>query len=861
MPESSPTLPWHAEPPATVARRLGVELAVGLSDAEAAKRLAEQGPNALAQKPPPSRIRQFLSQFANFLVVMLLAAAIVAAFIGDWKDTVVILGVILFNATLGFWQEFRAEATLAALKQMLPQNARVRRNGDVVQVLAVQLVPGDVVLLEAGDRVPADGRVLVAHAAEVAESVLTGESQPIAKTTEALTEPDVQLAERTNCAWMNTVVTRGRLEMLVTATGMATEMGKVSGMLAVPQESQTPLQEQLDGLGKRLTLISLSVIAVLFVVGLLREQPFVQILMTAIALAVAAIPEGLPAVVTVTLAIGMHRMAQKRAIIKKLAAVETLGCVTVICSDKTGTLTQNKMTARAMWANGQRVDVTHGVPEALNANLLAARLCNDATLEAGQLLGDPTEVALLTLAKSVANRPRLAEIPFDAAHKFMATFHADGDHVLLCVKGAPDVVLARVDGEVDAANGANNALAGEAMRVLALAHRQIPVAEFHADADLLPWVQDLTLDALVGLLDPPRTEAKAAIALCAKAGVAVKMITGDHKLTAQAIAAELGLHGEVMTGAELDALTPQQLSPRIDAIAVFARVAPEHKVRIVEALRLRGHVVAMTGDGVNDAPALQRADIGVAMGVTGTQVTQEAATMVLTDDNFATIVSAVHEGRTVYDNIVKFVRFQLSTSLGALLTVAIAPLLGLPTPFTAIQILWINIIMDGPPAMALGIDPARRGLMSEPPRPRDSAILTMRRLLVLLSTGAVMAATTLFAFHHGQTEGQLPYALTLAFTTFVLLQFFNALNARAETQTVFSAHLWKNRALWLALCVVLSLQVLVVHWSVAQRVFGTVDLTLHDWALAVALASVVLWVEEARKKLNGLLPAPPKNRS
>ncbi len=316
-----------------------------------------------------------------------------------------------------------------------------------------------------------------------------------------------------------------------------------------------------------------------------------------------------------------------------------------------------------------------------------------------------------------------------------------------------------------------------------------------------------------------------------------------------------------MTGAELDALTPEQLSPRIDAIAVFARVAPEHKVRIVEALRLRGHVVAMTGDGVNDAPALQRADIGVAMGVTGTQVTQEAATMVLTDDNFATIVSAVHEGRTVYDNIVKFVRFQLSTSLGALLTVAIAPLLGLPTPFTAIQILWINIIMDGPPAMALGIDPARRGLMSEPPRPRDSAILTMRRLLVLLSTGAVMAATTLFAFHHGQTEGQLPYALTLAFTTFVLLQFFNALNARAETQTVFSAHLWKNRALWLALCVVLSLQVLVVHWSVAQRVFGTVDLTLHDWALAVALASVVLWVEEARKKLNGLLPAPPKNRS
>ncbi len=860
MPESSPTLPWHAEPPATVARRLDVELAVGLSDAEAAKRLAEQGPNALAQKPPPSRIRQFLSQFANFLVVMLLAAAIVAAFIGDWKDTVVILGVILFNATLGFWQEFRAEATLAALKQMLPQNARVRRNGDVVQVLAVQLVPGDVVLLEAGDRVPADGRVLVAHAAEVAESVLTGESQPIAKTTEALTEPDVQLAERTNCAWMNTVVTRGRLEMLVTATGMATEMGKVSGMLAVPQESQTPLQEQLDGLGKRLTLISLSVIAVLFVVGLLREQPFVQILMTAIALAVAAIPEGLPAVVTVTLAIGMHRMAQKRAIIKKLAAVETLGCVTVICSDKTGTLTQNKMTARAMWANGQRVDVTHGVPEALNANLLAARLCNDATLEAGQLLGDPTEVALLTLAKSVANRPRLAEIPFDAAHKFMATFHADGDHVLLCVKGAPDVVLARVDGEVDAANGANNALAGEAMRVLALAHRQIPVAEFHADADLLPWVQDLTLDALVGLLDPPRAEAKAAIALCAKAGVAVKMITGDHKLTAQAIAAELGLHGEVMTGAELDALTPEQLSPRIDAIAVFARVAPEHKVRIVEALRLRGHVVAMTGDGVNDAPALQRADIGVAMGVTGTQVTQEAATMVLTDDNFATIVSAVHEGRTVYDNIVKFVRFQLSTSLGALLTVAIAPLLGLPTPFTAIQILWINIIMDGPPAMALGIDPARRGLMSEPPRPRDSAILTMRRLLVLLSTGAVMAATTLFAFHHGQTEGQLPYALTLAFTTFVLLQFFNALNARAETQTVFSAHLWKNRALWLALCVVLSLQVLVVHWSVAQRVFGTVDLTLHDWALAVALASVVLWVEEARKKLNGLLPAPPKNR-
>jgi Ca2+-transporting ATPase len=869
---------WQSLDSTTVAQRLDVAPANGLNQEDAGKRLAQFGPNRLAEKPPRSKWLAFLDQFKSLLILVLIGAAALAGAIGDIKDAVVILIVVLFNALLGFWQEHRAEQTLAMLKKMLSPVARVRRDGRVEEIDASQLVSGDIVLLEAGDRVPADGRLIVTHNVEIDEAALTGESQPVGKDADDLLPESVPLAERINMAFMNTVVTRGRAELLVTATGMTTEMGRISGMLAEVESGPTPLQVQLDGLGHRLALIAGVVIALIFTLGLLRGEPLVQTILTSIALAVAAIPEGLPAVVTVTLAIGMHRMAQHRAIVKKLAAVETLGCTTVICSDKTGTLTLNQMTARAVVYQGRRLAISgegynadgeivaedRGELMDLTPLLYPAALTNDSRIRDGQLIGDPTEGALLALAvkggvdveRLARHSPRIAEIPFDSAHKFQATFHHDGDVVRLFVKGAPDVLAARAayqHGEegnqpIDTNywQAENERLAGQAMRVLAVAGKILPAHDFDPSGDLMAHVQDLTFVGLIGIIDPPRPEAREAIALCKRAGIQVKMITGDHKVTAESIARDLGLEGEVLDGRELDELSPEALAKEIDGITVFARVAPEHKVRILQALKADGHVAAMTGDGVNDAPALKNADIGVAMGITGTEVTKEAATMVLTDDNFATIVRSVKEGRTIYDNIVKFVRFQLSTNMGAIQTVLGASLLGWSTPFTAIQILWINIIMDGPPAMSLGVEPARDGIMDEPPRERDARILTSWRLGRLMIYGLTMALGTLGLFWYAQPQGEA-YALTLAFTTFVLFQFFNLFNARAEHGSAFNGQFLRNRWLWLSLAAVLVLQALVVHWAPAQAVFSTTDLLLADWGLAALVASSVLLFDEMRK--------------
>jgi Ca2+-transporting ATPase len=551
----------------------------------------------------------------------------------------------------------------------------------------------------------------------------------------------------------------------------------------------------------------------------------------------------------------------------------------VICSDKTGTLTLNQMTARAVYFNGQRHAVTG---EGYGSNgciadagdvrhiLLPAALCVDARIKDEQLIGDPTEGALLALAaktgldaeEAVEHLPRIAEIPFDSASKFMATFHHEGDQVRLCVKGAPDVLLALSIGYLhhdvvmplddtirDRFIAENEALAEQALRVLALAGRVIPAEQFDPAGDLLPWVRELTLHALVGIIDPPRAEARVAIATCRDAGIEVKMITGDHRVTAAAIARELGLSGEAHEGRELDGLSQDEIAALVEKSAVFARVAPEHKMRIVEALQAKGHVVAMTGDGVNDAPALKTADIGVAMGITGTEVTKEAATLVLTDDNFASIVRAVEEGRTIYDNIVKFVRFQLSTNIGAILTVLGAPLFGFATPFTAIQILWVNIIMDGPPAMTLGVEPARPGIMRERPRSKEAVILSTPRLWRIGLYGATMAVGTLGAYAWATQSGDVAKAMTLAFTTFVLFQFFNIFNARAEHGSAFNAQFFNNGKLWLALFAVVVLQIVAVHWRPAQAIFDTVDLTLTEWAVAVAVASSTLFLEEARKLL------------
>jgi Ca2+-transporting ATPase len=860
---------WYVLEAGMVADQLQVDIATGLSSADAQQRLLHSGPNQLAEKKPRPVWLKFLDQFNSLLILILVGAAVLAGAVGDIKDTVVIAIVVLINAVLGFVQEYRAEAALAALKEMLAPVVRVRRDALVGMVETASLVPGDVLLLEAGDRVPADARVVEAHGAEVAEAALTGESHPVAKTALPVAA-DAVMAERTCMLYMNTVVTRGRLVAVVVATGMATEMGRLAGMLASASESSTPLQVQLDHLGKRLAAIAGFAVGLFFLIGLVRGDNVITTAMTAIALAVAAIPEGLPAVVTVTLALGMRRMANSNAIVKKLAAVETLGCTTVICSDKTGTLTLNQMTVSRVHFAGHSFTVDAAVADVqlLLPLVHPAVLCADARIRDGQVIGDPTEGALLLLAAKIgvdaeqlaARHPRIAEIPFDSANKFMATFHHDGEYVQMWVKGAPDVLQKRsVNWQGDAGmqpldaatrqqfEAENTAMAEDALRVLAVAGRRIPAGMFDPAGDLLQWASELTLVGLVGIIDPPRPEAKAAIAVCRDAGIAVKMITGDHRTTAAAIASELGLVGEVHEGRELDDLSQTEIAALVARSSVFARVAPEHKMRIVEALQAEGHVVAMTGDGVNDAPALKAANIGVAMGITGTEVAKEAAALVLTDDNFASIVGAVKEGRTIYDNIVKFVRFQLSTNIGAMLTLLCAPLFGLATPFTAIQILWINIIMDGPPAMSLGVEPARPDSMQLPPRSRDVAILTGKRLSVLVMFGVLMAAGTLAAYSLGLSHGDHRYAVTLTFTTFVLFQFFNIFNARAERSSAFNRQLFCNEKLWLAIVSMVLLQMVVVYWEPAQTIFDTVDLRPLDWVWSVAIASSILFVEEIRK--------------
>ncbi|MCZ4602746.1 HAD-IC family P-type ATPase [Streptomyces sp. Lzd4kr] len=858
-----------------VAARLGVDPAAGLSGLEAGERATVFGPNRLAEPARRPEWLKFLDQFRNWLIGILLIAAVVAGAIGDIKDAVVITVVLQINAVLGYLQERRAERSLEALRRMLVPTARVRRDGTERVVEAHTLVPGDVVLLEAGDRVPADGRLTVAESVEVAEAALTGESQPVVKTTTAVeggaTVP-VPLAERSSMLFMNTAVTRGRAEMIVTATGMRTELGAIAEALRTGPEPASPLQVQLDSLGRRLALLSGVAVIAYALVALLRGEGLADIALRAVALAVAAIPEGLPAVLALTLALGVYRMARRGAIVKRLASVESLGSATVVCSDKTGTLTLNEMTVRALWTAGRLYEVTGegygtrgGVrggeshADQLLSAVLPFALCNDAHLTDDGFVGDPTEAALVVLAAKAgvdadglrAELPRTGELPFDAATKYMATFHAEpGGRTRVHVKGAVDVLLGlctdvrtdegvrplddRQRGEIEAMTAR---LGGSGLRVLGAA---TALVDGPPDLSALPG---LTLVSIAGIADPPRPQARDAMALCRSAGVAVKMITGDHADTATAIARELDIAGQVVTGAELDRMTEDELAARIDDLGVFARVAPEHKVLIVRALTARGHIVAMTGDGVNDAAALRAAHIGVAMGRTGTDVTKEASDVVLTDDDFSTIVRAVREGRAIYDNIVKFVRFQLATNVGAILTLLGASLAGLPAPLTAAQLLWVNIIMDGPPAMALAVDPARDDVMRHPPRDPAERILDARRLLAITRAGAVMALGTVAVLALAREEVDTDTALTMAFTTFVLFQLFNALCARADNGPLLGRHQIRNRTLWLCLAGVLAVQVLAVHLPWARTVFGTVPLDVGQWLVCLGTASTVLLVE------------------
>ncbi|WP_454784157.1 calcium-translocating P-type ATPase, PMCA-type [Legionella sp. WA2024007413] len=880
----SQTDSWHTLQISEVAQRLNVDLSKGLREQEAATRLASVGINQIPIKPSRSPVLLFLTQFKSALILILIGAAVLATLIGNFKDASVILAIVIINAFVGFYQEYRAEQSLAALRKMLPLKTHVRRGGKKHLINAEAVVPGDIILVEAGDRLPADGRLVVVANFDVDESTLTGESQPISKCVDAMLERDLSVADRLNMAYMNTMVTRGRAELLVTETGVRTEMGKLSQQLALTPETLSPLQVQLDQLGKRLGAIALMLISLLFIFQLLRGEDLTDAIIDAIALAVAAMPEGLPVVVTVTLALGMYQMARHNVIVKRLAGVEILGCTTVICSDKTGTLTLNQMTVRELFYLGQRFKVTgegystagsvlHETENSLLPDmrpiLVPLAACNDSHVEDGRIIGDPTEAALLVLTakagfhhESLLNEyPRMAEIPFDSAYKFMATFHRVGEHVRIFVKGAPDVLLARCSHFIidDEHNGLLDSkqkkeiedqysiMASRGLRCLLIASRTLDAKEFVVSDNLSIWVDDLTFLGLIGFQDPPRPEAKQAIADCKAAGIAVKMITGDHRDTGVAIAHELGLQGGALSGKELDQLDDRQLAEVIDDITVFARVSPAHKVKIVQVLQNKGHIVAMTGDGLNDAPALKNADIGVAMGVVGTAVAKEAATMVLMDDNFSTIVGAIQQGRILYDNILKFIRFQLSTTVGAILTVFFAPILGLPEPFNPIQILWVALIMDGPPAVSLALDVGRPGIMNELPRNRSEPVLPWLRLSRILMFGLTMMVGTLGVLYYAVNNYNEQTALTLAFTTFVLFQFFNVFNARAENDSAFDKGFFKNRMLWLSLTSVIILQVLAVYWIPAQSIFGTSHLTLTQWLIAIGISSSILILEEGRK--------------
>jgi P-type Ca2+ transporter type 2C len=887
--------PWHALAPDEVTRLLGVDPRWGLISDDAARRLAEHGLNRLEESTQEPLWRAFLRQFQDLLIIILLVAALVSLLVTrQWETPAAIAVVVLLNAVIGFVQESRAEASLEALRQLTVTTAAVRRDGRLLRLDAEELVPGDLVDIEAGDLVPADGRLLASASLEVQESSLTGEAHPVSKAAGGLIAADAPLAERTTAVFISSAVTRGRGTMVVTGTGMGTEAGRIADMLQDADPEPTPLQRQIDALSRSLAGIAGVVIGLVVLLGVVRGQDLIALFVTAVSLAVAAIPEGLPAVVAFTLAMGTARLAKQGAIVKRLASVETLGSTSHIYTDKTGTLTLNQMTARELLLAGRRFTVsgegfsTHGrirstdgdpLPTSLNDVLLAMALCTDAVLGEGGVIGDPTDGALIVLAEKggldVAalrdERPRTTEIPFDSEHKFMATFHPwtdeTGRNIVRCfIKGAPDVLARRADryrggegilsfDEMARAryDDGNARLADQGMRVLGLGTADFPAEGFDASGDLIDHVERIVLLALVGIADPPRPEARKAIAQCRDAGIRVRMITGDHVVTAGAIASELGIPGEAITGAELDLVADDELADRLDDVGVVARVTAAHKIRMVRALQARGDVVAMTGDGVNDAPALRRADIGVAMGVTGTEVSKEAATMVLTDDNFSSIVSAVREGRGIYDNIVKFTRFQVSTALGFVLTFLVASVSGLAggAPFTALQILFVNLVMDGPPAMSLGIDPVAHDAMNRPPRPVGERILTRTRLIRILLSSVVMAAGTLavlmWAPGPDPRAGAASVAGTMAFVTFVFFQAFNLLNVRHDTRSTFSRETLENASAFVATAAVIVLLTLVVELDATSTFFSTTDLTSRQWLTCGAVGSIILWTGELVK--------------
>ena len=904
-----------------VVAELGSNPRLGLGSEEARARLGRYGPNELEAEKPVPAWQRFLAQFRDTLVILLLVATAVSVILWIFErdsalpyEGLAIFAIVLLNGVLGYVQESRAERAVAALRAMSAAEASVVRDGERRSIPAAELVPGDVILIEEGDTIPADARLVESTALSASEASLTGESLPVHKEVRAI-EEEVGLGDRTNMVFSGTAATYGRGRAVVTATGMDTELGKVAGLLRRTEEEATPLQKELDRTGKLLGAVVLVIAAVivatiLLVEGVRDPAAIFDVLILGVALAVAAVPEGLPAIVTAVLAIGVQRMARRNAIVRRLPAVETLGSATVIASDKTGTLTRNEMTVRTVVTANGRADLggTGYAPEgdlrrdgrpvddALRAEvervLRAADLANNAALShtdgRWSVQGDPTEGALIVAARKVGLSPetlesrfeRVGEVPFSSERKLMSTVHRDAEkpeRLVAFAKGAPDVLLPRCSHEIsgdgarplsdrrrDEIRGTNETLAAEAFRTLGVAFRSLPPETLDGEVDER-IEEGLVFLGLVGMIDPPREEVKVAVDLAKGAGIRPMMITGDHPKTAAAIAAELDISdgGRAITGAELERLDDAQLEREVRETPVYARVNPEHKLRIVKALQGNGQVVAMTGDGVNDAPALKTADIGVAMGITGTDVSKEAADMVLTDDNFASIVAAVEEGRSIFANIQKFLRYLLSSNIGEVFTmffgVLLAGLIGLEAggaavalPLLATQILWINLVTDGPPALALGLDPADRAVMDRPPRPQGSGVITRRMWAGIAFVGLVMAAGTLFVLDYALPggfipgSGDLPYARTMAFTTLMLFQLFNVLNARSDEQSAFHG-LFDNPWLWAGVLLSLLLQFLVVYAPPLQPAFGTVGLSAGDWLLCAAVASSVLWLREFSK--------------
>jgi Ca2+-transporting ATPase len=919
----SPEIPPYQQTFEEVLAALGTDASRGLTDSEARSRLEKHGRNELAAEAPIPAWKKFMAQFRDVLVVLLLIAAAISAALWIYErdaalpyEAIAIFAVVLLNAVMGYVQETRAESAVAALRQMAAAHAHVIRDGEQNEITSAEIVPGDILLIEEGATIPADARVIHSTALQVAEAALTGESVPVSKDVAAISG-DAALGDRHNTIFSGTAATYGRGRAVVVATGMRTEMGRIAGLLQSAVPETTPLQKELDRVGKMLGLVVVGIAGVMIATILIIEDvrgvsALFDVLILGVALAVAAVPEGLPAVVTAVLSIGVQRMARRNAIVRRLRAVETLGSADVIASDKTGTLTRNEMTVRAVVTASGRVTLTgtgyapvgdvsregSGAIDGplrveLERALAVADRANNAVLQEREgkwsVQGDPTEGALLVAARKAglsdatleARFHRVGEVPFSSERKLMSTVHTDAEkreRLRVFTKGAPDVLLGRCSHELVGAqarplNAARSAeilkkvdeLAAEALRTLGIAYRTLP-ADTPDSAQVDERVEhDLVFAGLIGIIDPPREEAKEAVARAARAGIRPMMITGDHPITASVIAAELGIatDARAITGAELDRTADDALSQAIRGVSVFARVNPEHKLRIVKALQSQGSVVAMTGDGVNDAPALKTADIGIAMGITGTDVSKQAADMVLADDNFASIVAAVEEGRAIFSNIRKFLRYLLSSNIGEVMTmffgVILASVIGLEgegdgvvLPLLATQLLWINLVTDGAPALALGVDPMEPGLMDVPPRDKREGVVTKEMWFGIVLVGGVMAAGTLLmldgSLPRGLIDGtgDLRHAQTMAFTTLMMFQLFNVFNARSDTATAFRG-LFANMWLWAAIGMSLALHAAVIYAPFLQQAFSTSSLSPGDWVRCAAAASSVLWLRECSK--------------